>query len=196
MSVAQNARDSRKTSQRKPRAAPRSPEGPGALRPRLWAGIVHSAGLASACLVSYWVVTELLTKAHSVSKTDDMLGGLWAVISTALDYRDTHIAALSRISATLLSFALCLGYLVITPFHPWGLALLVGAGAFLLALIGRVGDIVTRSITTAVVLVVAGLSPHDAWEQPILRLSDTVVGVAVGLGSAWAAMHVDPPHTS
>ena len=135
-----------------------------------------------------------------MSKTDDMVGGVWAVISTALVYRvcyrDTHIAALSRISATLLSFALCLGYLVITPFHPWGLALLVGAGAFLLALIGRVGDIVTRSITTAVVLVVAGLSPHDAWEQPILRLSDTVVGVAVGLGSAWAAMHLDPPHTS
>jgi uncharacterized membrane protein YccC len=29
------------------------------------------------------------------------------------------------------------------------------------------------------------VSPHDAWTQPILRLADTVIGVAVGLAAAW-----------
>jgi uncharacterized membrane protein YccC len=29
------------------------------------------------------------------------------------------------------------------------------------------------------------VSPHDAWQQPILRLADTVIGVAVGLAAAW-----------
>jgi hypothetical protein len=30
-------------------------------------------------------------------------------------------------------------------------------------------------------MVVAAVSPHDAWEQPILRLFDTSLGIAVGL---------------
>ena len=163
-------------------------------------GLFHSAGLALTCLLTYWMVTELLTKVYSASKVDDTIGGLWAVIATAFVYRtsyqDSHAAALSRISATLFSFALCLIYLLLAPFHLWGLALLVGVGAFVLALIGREGDIVTCTITTAVVMIVAGLSPHNAWQQPIRRLGDTVVGVAVGLAGAWMAMHLSPPQAS
>jgi hypothetical protein len=34
-------------------------------------------------------------------------------------------------------------------------------------------------------MVVAALSPADAWRQPLLRLLDTVVGVTVGLMFAW-----------
>jgi uncharacterized membrane protein YccC len=52
-------------------------------------------------------------------------------------------------------------------------------------LIGRPEDVVTAGITTAVVTVVAALSPHNACEQPLLRVVDTVVGIAVGLGAAW-----------
>jgi hypothetical protein len=43
------------------------------------------------------------------------------------------------------------------------------------------------SITTAVVMVVAALSPQDAWHQPLLRLVDTVVGIAVGVSCKWIA---------
>jgi hypothetical protein len=32
-----------------------------------------------------------------------------------------------------------------------------------------------------VVMVVAAMSPADAWQQPLLRLADTVVGIAVGV---------------
>jgi hypothetical protein len=54
-------------------------------------------------------------------------------------------------------------------------------------MIGRPDDAITTSITTAVVMVVAAIGPHDAWRQPILRLIDTVVGVAVGVPAAWVA---------
>jgi len=53
--------------------------------------------------------------------------------------------------------------------------------ALVVTLAGRPGDAVTAAITTAVIMVVAAISPHDAWEQLILRLADTVIGVAVGV---------------
>ncbi len=51
--------------------------------------------------------------------------------------------------------------------------------------IGLPKNAITAAITTTVVLIVAEVSPHDAWQQPILRLADTVIGVAVGLAAAW-----------
>lgn len=60
----------------------------------------------------------------------------------------------------------------------------------LIMLLGRPGDAVTAGITTAVIMVVAAVSPQHAWQQPILRLADTVVGVAVGALGAWAGMRV------
>ena len=35
-------------------------------------------------------------------------------------------------------------------------------------------------------MVVAAISPRDAWEQPLLRLIDTVVGIGVGVAGKWA----------
>jgi hypothetical protein len=51
--------------------------------------------------------------------------------------------------------------------------------------LGRRDDIVTTGITTTVVMVVAAMSPQHAWQQPLLRLADTVVGIAVGVASKW-----------
>jgi uncharacterized membrane protein YccC len=84
----------------------------------------------------------------------------------------------------LLSFALCLAYLLVLPFHPVGLAVLVGLGTLILTIVGRHEDVVTAGISTAVVMVVAALAPANAWEEPILRLLDTAVGIAVGLAAA------------
>jgi multisubunit Na+/H+ antiporter MnhB subunit len=72
--------------------------------------------------------------------------------------------------------------------RPWGMVVLIGIGAIVLTLIGRSEDIITAGITTAVVMVVAGISPQHAWKQPILRLIDTVVGIAVGVGGAWIGL--------
>jgi uncharacterized membrane protein YccC len=154
----------------------------------LRAAVIHSTALAVACYVSYWLITHALARVYPLSAADGLLGGMWAVIATVFVYRTSHMedfaAAASRGIATLLSFALCLIYLLIWPFHPLGLVVLIGLGTLILTLIGRPGDIITTGITTAVVMVVAAISPHDAWQQPILRLVDTAIGVAVGLGAA------------
>ena len=51
----------------------------------------------------------------------------------------------------------------------------------------RRDDIITTGITTTVVMVVAALSPQDAWHQPLLRLADTLVGIAIGVACKWTA---------
>jgi uncharacterized membrane protein YccC len=69
--------------------------------------------------------------------------------------------------------------------YPMGYGRVDRARYHALRLAGRSEDIVTTGITTAVVMVVAGINPQHAWKQPILRLLDTVVGVCVGIAGAW-----------
>jgi uncharacterized membrane protein YccC len=156
-----------------------------------------SAVLGLACLISYLLTTRALALAYSVSSADDALGGMWAVLATVFVLRGSYdksvAAALSRVAATLISFALCPAYLAFLPFHVLRLALLVGLSVLVAALIGRPGDAITAASTTTVVLVVAGLSPHDAWQQLILRLADTAVGVTVGLAAAWLGPRANRP---
>ena len=64
---------------------------------------------------------------------------------------------------------------------------MISLGTIVMLFVGRDDDVVTTGITTAVVLVVAAMSPQDAWQQPILRLLDTVVGIAVGVACKWCA---------
>ena len=51
--------------------------------------------------------------------------------------------------------------------------------------LNRRDDIATTGTTTAVVMVVAAMSPRDARLKPLLRLLDTVVGIAVGITCVW-----------
>ena len=156
--------------------------------------VVECVVLAAACLLTYWLARNLLSRVYSVSRDDDLLGGMWAVLATIFVLRDSYAksvaAAVSRMAATSVSFVLCLIYLAFLPFHAWALAVLVGASALAVMLLGRPGDAVTAGITTAVILVVAAVSPQHAWQQPILRLADTIVGVAVGALAAWASLQV------
>jgi uncharacterized membrane protein YccC len=63
--------------------------------------------------------------------------------------------------------------------------MLIALGTILVTLAERPSDSLTTGVTIAVVMVVAELEPRNAWEQPILRLADTVLGVIVGLAAAW-----------
>jgi uncharacterized membrane protein YccC len=145
--------------------------------------VVHALNMAIACLISYWIVTHILSR--FVDESSDFLGGMWAVVATVFVFRETRLRSLSagieRLIATCVSFALCLLYLSLFPFTPVGMAALIAIGTVVMALLGRRDDIVTVGITTVVVMVVAAMSPVDAWQQPVLRLADTMVGIAVGL---------------
>ena len=154
--------------------------------------ISHGVLLAVCCLLSYKIITGILTFSGFVLRDDEFLGGMWAVVATIFvlrgSYEESAKAALLRTSATLLSFWLCLVYLLVFPFRVWGLVVLIAIGAIVLDLIGRSEDVITASITTTVVMVVAAISPQQAWRQPILRLIDTAVGIAVGVAGAWIGL--------
>jgi uncharacterized membrane protein YccC len=147
----------------------------------------YALDMALACLISYTIMTYVLSPL--VDNPDAFLGGMWATVATMFVFRETRASSLaagiSRLFATGVSFALCLAYLLVLPFHPVGLAALLGAGTVVMMYLGRRDDIVTTGITTTVVMVVAAMSPEDAWHQPLLRLADTVVGIAVGVACKW-----------
>jgi uncharacterized membrane protein YccC len=148
--------------------------------------------LAIACLLSYWLITTILTREYSLSREDDLLGGMWAVVATIFVYRTSYQkstrAAVARTVATLISFIACFAYLLIFPFHVVGMVTLIGIIAIILALVRRSEDIVTAAITTAVVLGIAGIIPENAWIQPILRSVDTAVGIVVGIAASWISL--------
>lgn len=159
--------------------------------------VVDAAVLAVVCVITYLLVTSVLSRLYFVSRNDDLLGGLWAVIATIFVTRDSYqhsvSAAVSRMAATSVSFVICLIYLLFLPFHAWALAVLIGVSAIVATLLRRPEDAVVAAITTAVVMVVAAVTPEHAWQQPILRFVDTVVGVAVGVGAAWIGGRVIRP---
>jgi len=136
---------------------------------------------------------------YSLSRADDLVGSLWAVIATVFVFRDSYLrsvrAAVSRMAATLVSFVICLIYLTFLPFQPWALAALIGVSALAVTLMGRPDDASTAGVTAAVGMVTAALSPQHAWQQPILRLADTVIGIAVGIAAAWVGLRLLRPES-
>ena len=164
------------------------------LRKRGRTAVVHSTALALACAVSYLLTTRVLSHIHQISPEDQLIGGMWAMIATAFVYRFSYdqsiTAAISRVSATLLSIVLCFTWLVFFSFSLWATALLIGVGSLILILVGRPDDVITATITTAIVMVLAAVDPHDTWEQPILRLVDTLVGIGVGVAVSWLGLRL------
>src|ERR1700722_20826665 len=155
-------------------------------KPSAW-DIVYSIAMALACIISYAVMTEILDVC--VEGHADLIGGMWAAVSTAFVFRDSRQHSLSagagRLIATCVSFALCLPYLWLIPANVAGMAILLSVGTLVMVLLDRREDIITTAVTTIVVMVVALQRPEDAWEQPLLRLFDTVVGIAIGVGGKW-----------
>jgi uncharacterized membrane protein YccC len=164
-------------------------QGPGIREVRQ--AVLSSALLAVASLVSYWLMADVLSGLHAGSRTQAIIGGLWAAVATIFvsksSYEQSVTAAVSRVAGTVVSFVVCFVYLVFLPVHLWAFALLIGVSALVPTLAGRPADAPTAAITTAVLLAIAALDPHHAWLQPILRLADTVVGAIVGVAAAWLA---------
>jgi uncharacterized membrane protein YgaE (UPF0421/DUF939 family) len=155
---------------------------------RVGLAVAFATVMGIACIVSYWLITNILALEYHVSRDDDMLGGMWAVVATIFVFRhsvrESSRAAFSRTLATLISFGLCFLYFLVLPFNVFGMIAAIWIGTVTLVLMGRSDEIVTTGITTAVVFVVAGLSPGPTWLQPIFRLVDTAVGTTVGI-LAW-----------
>jgi len=148
--------------------------------------------MAIACALSYAITTELLGR--FVDEPNELLGGMWAVVATVFVFRESRESSLSagvaRLTATCVSFALCLIYLLLFSVTGIGLAVVIGLGTIAMMALGRQDDISTTAITTSVVLVVAAIDPEKALLQPLLRLLDTVVGIAIGMACKWSASYI------
>jgi uncharacterized membrane protein YccC len=150
-----------------------------------------SIALSLAALAAYLLTTSTLSF-MSASRNDVLLGGLWGTVATVFVFRfavaATVAAAVQRITATIVSFALCELYLISFPFNPFGLAVLIAAGTFILLGMRRPDAVVLTSITTTVVMVAVAIDGTDAWKQPLLRLVDTAIGTFV----AFSALSLQP----
>jgi uncharacterized membrane protein YgaE (UPF0421/DUF939 family) len=151
--------------------------------------VVHAVNLGITTFITYALttsITPLLT--HRPAQP---VGILWAVISAVFVFRDTREQSLSagmaRLFATCVSFALCGVYLLLFPASPLGMAILIAIGALLMTAVNRRDEVGLVAITTAVVMIVAAENQETAWQQPLLRLADTVAGVAVGIVCKWIA---------
>jgi uncharacterized membrane protein YccC len=154
--------------------------------------ILYAVAMGVACALSYAIITQVLVR--FVDEPTKLLGGMWAVVATIFVFRESRTTSLSagaaRLFATCVSFALCLAYLLIFPVSGAGVAILIALGTIVMLLLGREEDAVTTGITTAVVLLAAAISPQQAWQQPILRLIDTVVGIVIGVACKWCASYL------
>ena len=151
--------------------------------------VAYAIDMAIAAVITYCLMMFILPLV--MNRPTDSVGVLWAVISTVFVFRDTRAhslsAGLSRLVATFVSFALCLMYLALFPANPLAMIVLITIGTLIMMVLGRRDDIGLTAITTAVVLIVAASVSQDAWQQPFLRLLDTIVGIAVGVACKWIA---------
>ncbi|HEX6555914.1 MAG TPA: FUSC family protein [Ktedonobacteraceae bacterium] len=152
------------------------------------ADVVYALSLTIASLIAY-VITYYVLEPF-VNQPNDLLGGMWATVATVFVLREARNlslrAGLGRLFATCVSGVLTFVYLLLLPFSPVGMAVLIGLGTIIVMLLGRREDVVTTGITTTVIMVVAGLGPASlGWTIPPLRLLDTVIGIVVGVGCWW-----------
>ncbi|PPG92855.1 hypothetical protein C5C39_02265 [Rathayibacter sp. AY1F3] len=157
--------------------------------------------LGVACAVVFVLLNDIVGPLLSEPSESREIGAMWAVVSTIFVFR-AHLTerlqdARTRITATTVSLVICLAYLLIFPVTAVGVGAVIAAGAVLVVLVGRPQDASLTGITSTVVLVVADLGPaSDRWLQPLLRMLDTTIGIAVGFLAAaaftWAAGRLTP----
>ena len=146
--------------------------------------VVYAISLTIASLISYYVLGPF------VNHPNDLLGGMWATVATVFVFREAKDpplrAGVARFFATCVSCVLTFVYLLLLPFSPVGMAVIIGIGTIVVMLLGRRDDVITTGITTAVIMVVAGIGPSSlGWTVLPLRLLDTVIGIIVGVGCWW-----------
>jgi uncharacterized membrane protein YccC len=151
--------------------------------------VLYAIDLAIACVITYYVALYVFPTFFN--DANHAIGVLWAAISAAFVFREDRAHALSaglgRLRATCVSFVLCLIYLWFLPATPLGMGVLIAAGGIIVIALGWRDDVITTAITTIVVVAVAALAPHNAWQQPVLRFFDTVLGIVVGIVCKWVA---------
>ena len=151
--------------------------------------VIHGVALGVSCLITSAIILMIYGRVHLVSDANVLLGVMWATVATIfvqhMSYASTWNSLVSRMVATCISVVLCLAYLLLFPFHIWGLAVVIALGSIATTLLGRPTELITTGITSTVVLVVGAVLPEHRWEQPVLRLIETAIGSVIGAAGGW-----------
>jgi uncharacterized membrane protein YccC len=152
---------------------------------RDWSDLTaYFVGLVAVVAACYAAISLVLGPL-SVTVADLGLGRMWSVVAGVFVFHlastETRRQGVVRISATLVSVLVCLGYLALAPTTWWGLSVVVAVSAAVPLVYGRRSDAVTAAITSTVILQVAATTHDVRTVIPLLRLLDTVVGTVVGL---------------
>lgn len=137
----------------------------------------------------FLLMTQVIGPLLSESGESAEIGAMWAVISTIfvfhMSFNDRLQGAKTRLAATAMSLVVCLVYLLLFPVTALGIGVVIGVSSLLAVVIRQPQDAALTAITSTVVLIVADLGqPDTRWLQPLLRLLDTAVGIAIGLAAA------------
>lgn len=112
------------------------------------ADVVYTLALTIASLIAYVITYSILEP--FVNRPNDFLGGMWATITTIFVFREARNlslrAGMARFFATCVSCVLTFVYLLLLPFSPVGMAVIIGLGTIVVMLLGRRDDVVTTEL--------------------------------------------------
>ena len=107
------------------------------------------------------------------------------IVVTRTGYSESQKAALGRLLATMVGFALCQVYLVFLPFHLWAFALLLGLSTLAAALLRRPDAAVTAAVTTAVVKHPGWVACSGGWPKKCSGTAQVKLASRCGAPCAW-----------
>ncbi|TAJ45626.1 FUSC family protein [Methanofollis fontis] len=152
-------------------------------------GVRGAAGIALqyalVALLSY-VIAGLVTALLEGGPQSAMIGGLWAMISGIVVMQerraDTESSALLRVLGSLIGAVFAAAYLLVLPFNPVGMALLIGITVLACQAIAVPAHGRLAAVTVGVVMVFSTLNPETG---PVLnaalRFGEVVIGSCVAV---------------
>jgi uncharacterized membrane protein YccC len=158
-------------------------------------GPVHIAVQYALVSLLAYVIASYATV--SLQGTADLasIGALWAMISGIVVMQETRKSTLNsawlRILGSLAGAIISAIYLLVFPFNPVGMAILIGITVLLCQGIGIPGHARLAALTVAVVLVVSGLNPEiSPLVNAATRFIEVIIGSVVAVAVVWVWPYV------
>ncbi|APB33102.1 membrane protein-like protein [Gloeomargarita lithophora Alchichica-D10] len=150
---------------------------------------IHRSTVLVALQVALTALVAYLVGFYTTSTPDAAnasIGGLWAAISGIVvlqaSRRETFAMATLRILGSAIGSLVSAAYLFLLPFSSWGMGLCIFITVVLCHLVQIPDHARLASLTVAIVMVVAGNSPHlSPAVNAGLRFAESAIGTATAM---------------
>ena len=118
------------------------------------------------------------------------IGAMWAMISGIVVMQETRKSTLDtawmRIVGSLAGAVISALYLLVFPFSPLGMAVLIGITVLICGLLGIPGHARLAALTVGAVMVILWVDPGiNPVANAATRFPDVIVGSSIAVGVAW-----------